>query len=141
MKLYDLSPTVAPSLAVWPGDTPPSREVLMDMKRGDNLTLSTLRSTVHLGSHADAPSHTAAEAPSIESRSLESYLGPCQVIRVAARRGTRILPDEIPESILAPRVLNTRTPPFTRHRAERGYLPAVHTVGVGASTITIRRAA
>ena len=105
MKLYDLSPAITVSLAVWPGDTPPTREVLMDMKRGDNLTLSTLRATVHLGSHADAPSHTSEEAPGIESRSLDCYLGPCQVIRVAAPRGIRILPDRIPSRILASRVL------------------------------------
>jgi arylformamidase len=105
MKIYDLSPGITPALAVWPGDTPPAREVLMDMTRGDNLTLSTLRGTVHLGSHADAPSHYAVDAPTIESRSLETYLGPCQVIRVAARRAQGIRPQEVPSRILAPRVL------------------------------------
>ena len=55
--LYDITPLISPRLAVWPGDTPPSREVLLDIGRGDNITLSTLRATVHLGAHADAPSH------------------------------------------------------------------------------------
>ncbi|HET9299835.1 MAG TPA: hypothetical protein VFO11_07805, partial [Candidatus Polarisedimenticolaceae bacterium] len=61
--LYDITPVVSSALAVWPGDTPPSREVLMDMARGDSLTLSTLRATVHLGAHADAPSHYGEPAP------------------------------------------------------------------------------
>jgi stearoyl-CoA desaturase (delta-9 desaturase) len=56
--LYDITRPSPPRSAVWPGD-PPSREVLADLKRGDNITLSTLRATVHLGAHADAPSHTA----------------------------------------------------------------------------------
>ncbi len=93
--IYDITPPITPELAVWPGDTPPTRQVLLDLARGDNLTLSTLHATVHLGAHADAPSHYGAGAPSIEGRSLEPYLGPCQVIRVEAERGTRIEPDRI----------------------------------------------
>ncbi len=67
---------------MWPGDTPPTREVLQDLSRGDPVTLSTLRTTVHLGAHADAPSHYGADAPDIASRSLAFYLGPCEVMRV-----------------------------------------------------------
>lgn len=103
--IYDVTPTVTPALAVWPGDTPPAREVLLDMKRGDNLTLSTLRATVHLGAHADAPSHYGRDARTIEEQPLEIYLGPCRVVRVAAARGTRIPPGAIPEIGSASRVL------------------------------------
>ena len=67
--IYDISPPISERLAVWPGDTPPRREVLCDMRRGDNITLSTLRATVHLGSHADAPSHYGQDAPAIHERS------------------------------------------------------------------------
>ena len=51
------------ALAVWPGDSPPRREVLLDMARGDTVTLSTLHATVHLGAHADGPCHVAADGP------------------------------------------------------------------------------
>ena len=105
MTIYDITPPITASLAVWPGDTPPTREVLCDMRRGDNITLSTLRATVHLGAHADAPSHYGADAPTIEQRSLDYYLGPCQLIHVPVRRGQRIGPDEITQPIRAPRVL------------------------------------
>src|SRR6185369_3233588 len=103
--IYDITPFISPALSVWPGDTPPGREVLLDMRRGANLTLSTLRATVHLGAHADAPSHYGADAPSIEARSLDFYLGRCQVIRVAAARGTRITPDDVTPAIAAERIL------------------------------------
>ena len=93
--IWDISPRITPALAVWPGDTPPSREVLLDMKRGDNLTLSTLNATVHLGAHADAPSHYGRDADSIEARDLALYVGPCQVVRVPVARGTRVGPDRI----------------------------------------------
>ncbi|HEV8376285.1 MAG TPA: cyclase family protein [Candidatus Polarisedimenticolia bacterium] len=105
MKIYDLSPAIGPALKVWPGDTPPSREVLMDIKHGANLTLSTLHATVHLGAHADAPSHYAAEAPSIEARSLEFYMGRCQVMRVPVARGARILPSDLRGTLQAERLL------------------------------------
>ncbi len=105
MKMYDITPPVSTSLAVWPGDTPVSREVLCDMARGDNITLSTLRATVHLGAHADAPSHYGKEAPTIDERSLDYYLGPCQVIRVAGAPGTRISLESLLVEIRAPRII------------------------------------
>jgi len=103
--LWDITPTVSPDLAVWPGDTPPSREVLLDLRRGDSVTLSTLRATVHLGAHADAPSHYGPHGPTIERRPLEAYLGPCQVVRVADAGGRRIGPDELSWPIRAERIL------------------------------------
>jgi arylformamidase len=103
--LYDISPPLSPRLAVWPGDTPLTREVLCDLRRGDNITLSTLHATVHLGAHADAPSHYGADAPAIDERSLDYYLGPCQVVRVAAARGARVAPDMLPQPVRAERVL------------------------------------
>ena len=103
--IHDITPPITAALAVWPGDTRPTREVLLDMQRGDNLTLSTLRATVHLGAHADAPSHYGADAPTIETRSLTPYLGPAQLIRVAVKRGQHIHPDQLPETLQAERVL------------------------------------
>jgi len=104
-RLYDISPPISPAIAVWPGDTPASREVLLDMKRGDNLTLSTLRATVHLGAHADAPSHYGRDAATIDQRPIERYLGPARVLRVRAERGRRIPPDALPARIECERLL------------------------------------
>ena len=103
--IYDITPPITASLAVWPGDTPPSREVLCDLKRGDSVTLSTLRATVHLGAHADAPSHYGLAAPAIDERVLEYYLGPCQVMRVNVARNSRVSLDDLVGPIQAPRVL------------------------------------
>ncbi len=103
--LYDITPPISEGLAVWPGDTPPSREVLCDIAKGANITLSTLRATVHLGAHADGPNHYGAGAPAIHERRLDYYIGPCQIIRVDAARGTRIGKDQIKLAITVPRVL------------------------------------
>lgn len=104
-EFYDISPPISPDLAVWPGDTEPSREVLADLAEGDNLTLSTLHATVHLGAHADAPSHFQADAATIDQVGLEPYLGPCQVIKVDVGRGATISPDDLGTGIEAERIL------------------------------------
>src|SRR4051794_35007934 len=88
--IYDITPPVPPRLAGLPGGTPPTREVLCDIAQGANITLSTLRATVHLGAHADGPNHYGKDAPAIDLRSLDYYLGPCQVVRVDAKRGQRV---------------------------------------------------
>ena len=103
--VYDITPPITSALAVWPGDTPPTREVLLDMSRGDNLTLSTLRASVHLGAHADAPSHYGVDGATIDERPLERYLGPAQLIRLQAERGKRIAPGALPELAGVERVL------------------------------------
>jgi arylformamidase len=103
--LFDITPPIASKLAVWPGDTPVNREVLCDLVRGDNITLSTLRATVHLGAHADGPNHYGKDAASIDQRSLDYYIGPCQVIRVDVPRAVRITPAMVHDKITVPRVL------------------------------------
>src|SRR4051794_4278790 len=101
--LFDISPPITDRLSVWPGDTPPRREVLMEISRGDTVTLSTLHATVHLGSHADAPNHYGAGAPDIASRGLELYLGRCQVIPVQVGRDGIVGPQHLALPIVAPR--------------------------------------
>ena len=91
--LYDITPPISPALCVWPGDTPPSRQVLCDMKQGANITLSTLHATVHLGAHADGPNHYGKDAPAIDQRSLDYYIGPCRVVSVPTARGARVSVD------------------------------------------------
>ncbi len=103
--VYDITPPITEALAVWPGDRPPSREVLLDMGRGDNLTLSTLHATVHLGAHADGPNHYGSDARSVGEQALEIYIGPCQVIHVDVNPGARIEPAHIHQPIETERVL------------------------------------
>lgn len=104
----DLSPPVSPGLAVWPGDTPCAREVLMDLARGDSVTLSTLRSTVHLGAHADGPNHYTLHGGDVASQPIDRYLGPCQIIDAPGARGGRVGVGHLRcalDAVRAPRVI------------------------------------
>lgn len=79
-SLIDISPMIRPATAVFPGDVPFSRDVTMDMKRGDHLTLSSFRATCHIGAHADAPNHYLVDGEEIAERPLDLYYGPCRVL-------------------------------------------------------------
>ncbi len=105
MKIHDLSPLISPRLGVWPGDVPFSRSVALSMAEGANLDLSSMTATLHLGTHADAPSHYAADGAGMEAVDLAPYYGPCQVVRVAVGRGERVMPSHLHDEIRAPRVL------------------------------------
>lgn len=105
MRIHDLSPRISPRLAVWPGDVPFSRRVALSIEGGANLDLSSMTTTLHLGAHADAPSHYAASAPGMDAVDLAPYYGPCQVMRVTVARGARILPSHVTSDIAAARIL------------------------------------
>jgi arylformamidase len=134
---------------VWPGDTPPSREVLLDLASGDSVTLSTLRATVHLGAHADAPSHYAAGGRTIDHQPLVHYLGPCQVVRVQAAHRQRIGPADLHGPITAERVLvcTGTYPDFTTFRNDFAALApdlidwlhakGVHLVGIDTPSVDL----
>ncbi|HXA19441.1 MAG TPA: cyclase family protein [Thermoanaerobaculia bacterium] len=108
MTLIDISPLIDATINVWPGDTPFVRTVNTDMHTGANLTLSDVRMTLHVGAHADAPSHYITDGPDIASQCLDLYLGRCVVVHVDVARGDRILPDHVAdkvEALSAPRIL------------------------------------
>ena len=106
MTIIDISPRIDPSIAVWPGDTPYVRNVSLDMHDGANLTLSDIRTTVHVGAHADAPSHYSATGEDIAARDLHYYIGPCDVLHAPNTRGRRIMPADLAgKAITATRIL------------------------------------
>jgi len=114
--LIDISPIVDESIHVWPGDTPFVQTVNADMRAGANLTLSDIRTSVHVGAHADAPSHYVTEGIDIASRRLEYYIGRCVVLHIRVRRGERITPEHLNGKVVsAPRVL-LRTGTFPNPR-------------------------
>ena len=116
MALIDISPPVDAAIGVWPGDTPYVKTINLDMNAGANLTLSDIRTTVHVGAHTDAPSHYVASGDDISVRRLDFYLGRCNVLHVAIERGRRIMPADIAgRHISAPRLL-LRTNTFPDHR-------------------------
>ena len=104
-KLIDISPLISPRIGVWPGDTPFSQTFLCRIDDGSNIDLSAVTTTMHLGAHADAPSHYARNGVGIDKRPLSLYYGMCQVIHVHVLQSARIMPSDVHTEIVAPRVL------------------------------------
>lgn len=104
-RLLDISPTISSRLGVWPGDVGFQREESLSIARGDNIGLSAIRGTVHLGAHADAPIHYLAGGAGVEARPLERYFGRCQLMRVNVDRGARIQVADLSGPVEAPRLL------------------------------------
>lgn len=67
---FDISPELSEKTAVFPGDSPFRRKVSLDFAKGDNLVLSDLAGSAHIGAHADAPSHYHPSGKPIGERSL-----------------------------------------------------------------------
>lgn len=106
MKIYDISPLIDSASPVFPGDQEFQREETLAFSQGDNLSLSWIKTTLHIGAHADAPSHYHPAGDSIDKRPLHYYLGPCQVVDVTHVGARRILCSDIDLSAIeAPRVL------------------------------------
>lgn len=104
-RIYDISPPISRETAVYPGDQPFERKVSLDFRNGDNLVLSSITTTLHVGAHTDAPSHYHPKGVGIDERVLENYLGMAQVVSVRIGKGERIHPEHIKVAIQAKRVL------------------------------------
>jgi arylformamidase len=102
MPFIDITPVISDRTKVYPGDTRPSREILWKLEEGAPVTLSTLRTSVHMGAHADAPSHYGASGRTIEEQPIELYVGPCAVIKANGKRGGSVgvadLVGDLPET-------------------------------------------
>lgn len=94
MTLIDISPTIDERTAVFPGDVPFARDTSLDIDHGDHLTLSSMHGTLHLGAHADAPSHYVRGGAPIASRPLDLYIGSCEVVQVKDAVGRRLIPGD-----------------------------------------------
>jgi arylformamidase len=91
--IYDITRTVSPSLAVWPGDTPYTVKQVLSLEAGSSVNLTTLTTTTHLGTHADAYFHYTRDGVSIGQMPLEAYLGKARVVTVTRREGA-LTPDD-----------------------------------------------
>jgi arylformamidase len=91
--LYDITRTVRPSTAVWPGDNPYQAAPQWQIARGDSVNLVTLTLSPHTGSHADAWYHYEAHGAHPATMPLDAYIGPARVLTVTRRTGPLTVDD------------------------------------------------
>lgn len=104
--IIDISRTLSPVIAVWPGDTPFSLQTTLALGEGDAVNLTTLTLSAHTGTHIDAPFHFQQEGRTVEALPLETYWGPAQVVTIQQQDGA-LLPEAFDGHDLtrAPRLL------------------------------------
>jgi kynureninase len=99
-KFYDISRTIAPTLAVWPGDTAFSFEQVLKKAEGASVNLTTLTLSAHTGSHADAPYHYDDGGAHPAELPIEKYVGRAHVVTIGRRRGG-IVPEDFAHADLS----------------------------------------
>ena len=92
MKIYDISEPISEETAVFPGDTPFSREWVMRMEEDGSCNVSTMRMSVHCGTHTDAPLHYKSDDADIASVDLSAYIGRCRVLEVSGKGKPSLVP-------------------------------------------------
>lgn len=106
MPIIDISRTLRPEIAVWPGDSRFALEKALERSRGDSVNLTTLTLSAHTGSHVDGPLHFADEGEVIAALDLQPYWGAAQVVSVNKSSGP-LFPEDFAgyDLGLAPRLL------------------------------------
>lgn len=99
-RLYDISRTISPALAVWPGDTRFSYTHVLRKQAGASVNLTTLTLSAHTGTHADAPYHFIDGDLHPADLPLEKYIGLAQVVTIGRRAGG-IVPADFDGALLA----------------------------------------
>jgi len=100
-RIYDISERIEPATATFPGDTAFSLEWVMQKVNGASCNVSTIRMSVHVGTHTDAPLHYDSGGADMAAADLNKYIGRCRVIDVRGE-GT---PPLIPAAALTPELL------------------------------------
>ncbi len=82
MKFIDISLTVSPQMAVWPGNPGVELERTRKLEDGSNANVSRLSLGVHTGTHVDAPYHFLPQGSTAETLPLDVLTGPATVIHL-----------------------------------------------------------
>lgn len=78
--IWDISRPLTKDLAPWPGDTPFRYDLSWYLSETCSVNVGAVITSVHNGTHADAPFHFTAKGATIDNVPLENYLGPAVII-------------------------------------------------------------
>ena len=98
LKIWDISPSVDESAAVFPGDTAYSQTLHFSLAPGCPVNVNSITLSPHTGAQADAPLPYANGEASVGELDLTPYLGPCRVIH-CLDCGPLVLPGHIAHAL------------------------------------------
>ncbi len=103
MGLTDISRSISPATAVWPGDQEVEWTWTSRLEQGNApVNLGSIRFSTHVGSHVDAPYHVTEEGDTTDQLPLSAFVGPARVVEVGDASSLR--PEHV-DGLTAERVL------------------------------------
>jgi arylformamidase len=85
MTLYDLTLTISEDLPVYPGDPPIRLSRLSSIDQGEEANLTYLSSTVHIGTHVDAPDHFLGDGRTVDKIPIDLMVGESLLIELPSK--------------------------------------------------------
>lgn len=82
-RITDISVPLSRETEPWPGDAPVRMEATARIADGDSVNLGRLTTSLHNGTHADAPRHVTDSGPPVDRLPLEAFMGPAVVVEAA----------------------------------------------------------
>jgi arylformamidase len=82
MKIYDISLSLSAKTTRWVTAQPFELIERKRMSKGDTNNSSSMHTSVHAGTHVDAPFHFVSDGATIESLPLDVFIGPARVCAV-----------------------------------------------------------
>jgi arylformamidase len=77
---YDISIAMGAGTPEWPGDTPFSCGWAWSMAAGASVNVGRVTTSLHVGTHADAPLHVTPDGAPSEALPLDAFCGPALVL-------------------------------------------------------------
>ncbi len=87
IRFYDISRTMFPGMAVWPGDAGFELKPTGSLTDGGPVNTTSLSFSAHTGTHVDAPYHFTEDGMTLEQIDPAVYWGPAQVVSVIKESG------------------------------------------------------
>lgn len=85
MGLIDISQSVSPATAVWPGDQEVEWTWTARLDQDESsVNLGSIRLSTHTGTHVDAPFHVENHGQTTDDLPLGAFIGPAWVVDVEA---------------------------------------------------------
>ncbi|TVP85613.1 MAG: arylformamidase [Alkalicoccus sp.] len=80
----DISQPLHEGTAHWPGDTPFSYETAMTKEETGSVNIGRITTSLHSGTHADAPFHVNNDGADILDLDLHAFLGTARIVDVSS---------------------------------------------------------
>ncbi|MGM9920576.1 MAG: arylformamidase [Bhargavaea sp.] len=81
-RWIDITQPLTNGMAHWPGDTPFRFELGVTKEQSGSVNIGEIRTSLHMGTHADAPFHFDENGKRLHELDVNTYIGKAKIIDV-----------------------------------------------------------